>query len=436
MRTFTRLLTLVACLALLGFVYLQVFVEGGFGPAAMLGTALLGVLVLALAVLTYLTGTRHRELVGNVLLAFTVTIVAYLVLDLAAGRILIGTLSPPLVPDQYRHHALVPDSQAEIRQRDFAYIQKVNHLGLRGRETTVEKPAGTRRIVMLGDSFTMGKGVKDDETFSVLVEKTLQSSLTACGGGSLEVLNGGIDSYAPILSYIQFDRELAKLGPDLVVFNLDHSDLIQEAAYRRQAIHDANGEIVAVPQLEGRSLYERFLNWATRNLFFTRVLLVYVNRAMNYRDLTVRSAVNELGRETFAHTLEADAVDRTKQWNDMFESIGRIKHKAESLGAQFLLTTYPWAHQLGESGWVPGRYSFMTKGERTSDRSERTIRERSAALGIDLFEALPVFKKYQGTEALYFDYDPHFTAAGQRVMAEGLARYIADHELPRWCESR
>jgi len=166
------------------------------------------------------------------------------------------------------------------------------------------------------------------------------------------------------------------------------------------------------------------------------VLLVYVNRAMNYRDLTVRSAVNELGRETFAHTLAADAVDRTAQWNDIFQSIGRIKHKTDALGAQFLLTTYPWAHQLGESGWVPGRYSFMTKGERTSDRSERTIRERSAVLGVDLFEALPVFKKYQGPEALFFDYDPHFTAAGQRVMAEGLSRYIADHELPRWCASQ
>jgi lysophospholipase L1-like esterase len=435
MRTLTRVLTLVACLALLGFVYQQVFVEGAFGPSAMLGTALLGVLALAFAVLTYLTGTRHRELVGNLLLAFTVTVVAYLLLDLAAGWILIGRLSPPLVPDQYRHHVLVPDSQAEIRTRDFAYIQHVNHLGLRGRETTVEKPAGTRRILMLGDSFTMGKGVEDDETFSVLVEGTLKTSLEACGGGALEVLNGGIDSYAPVLSYIQLDRDLARLAPDLVVLNLDHSDLIQEAAYRHQAIRDANGDIIAVPQLARTSLYERFISWATRNLFFTRVLLVYVNRAMGYRDLAVRTAVNELGRSTFAHTLEGD-VDRTAQWNDVFQSIGRIKRKADSLGAAFLLSTYPWAHQLGESDWVPGRYSFMQKGERTSDLTERAIRARSAAMGIELFEALPVFKKYQGSEPLYFDYDPHFTAAGQRLMAEGLAQHIAEHQLPGWCQSK
>ena len=185
MRTITLLLTLVASLAFVGFANQQAVVESAFGPAAIFGTVLLGTVVLVLLVLTYLTRTRHRELVGNILLACASVMICYFVLDLAAGWILIGTLSPPLVPNLYRHHALVPDSQAEIRQRDFAYIQRVNHLGLRGRETTVEKPPGTRRIVMLGDSFTMGKGVEDDETFSVLVERALQASLAACGGGSV-----------------------------------------------------------------------------------------------------------------------------------------------------------------------------------------------------------------------------------------------------------
>ena len=432
MKIVTLLLTLIASVALGGFVYQQAVVEGGFGPAAIFGTAVLTVVVLVLATLTYLSGTRHRGLVANVLMACIATVVSYFALDLIAGLLLIVPLSPPLVPDPYLHHALVPDSYAELRQPDFDYIQRVNHLGLRGRETTVEKPAGTKRIVMLVDSFTMGKGVEDNQTFSVLVEQTLQSELTACGGGTIEVLNAGVDSYAPILSRLQFERKLARLMPDLVVLNLDHSDLIQEAAYRKQAVRDASGEIVAVPQVAQDSLYERFLSWTSRRLFLTRALLVYVNRAMGHRELTVRRVVNEASREHFAHTLEGD-VDRTAQWNDVFESIDRIRHQADAIHADFVLSTYPWGHQLENVGWASGRLAFMKKGERTTDLTQRTIRERSARLGIDLFEALPVFQKYRGSEPLYFDHDPHWTPAGQRLMAEGLSSYIAEHQLPRWC---
>jgi hypothetical protein len=200
-------------------------------------------------------------------------------------------------------------------------------------------------------------------------------------------------------------------------------------------VRGPTGEVVAVPQLGRDSLYERFLSWTSRNLFFTRVLLVRINRAMGHRELNVRRVVNEAGREHFAHTLEGD-VDRTAQWQDVFESLGRIKRKADSIGAKFLLTTYPWAHQVGDVGWASGRAALIKKGERTTDVTQKTIRERSVAQGINLFEALPVFQKYQGPELLYFDYDPHWTPAGHRVMAEGLARYIAEHQLPRWCAGK
>ncbi|MBL8135094.1 MAG: hypothetical protein JNL48_00605 [Acidobacteria bacterium] len=434
MKIVTTLLTAVSILALCGFVFQQAVVEGGFGPAALVGTVALAGLALMFATLTYLTSTRHRELVAKVMLAFFSTAASYLVLDLVAGWILIVPLSPPLVPDTFRHHALLPDSYAEIRQRDFVYLQRVNHLGLRGRETTVEKPAGTRRILMLGDSFTMAKGVQEDETFSVLVEQALQAPMQACGGGRVEVLNAGVDSYSPLLEYLYFKRDLARLNPDLVVLNFDNSDLIQEAAYRRQATRDATGEITAVPQIWQDSVYERFLSWTNRHLFITRAVLVYITRAMNHNEMTVRRVVNEAGREHFAHTLEGD-VDRTRQWDAVFDSLHRLKTLTDQAGIPLLLTTYPWAHQVGDTGWVPGRFSFMQPGERPSTVSRDTIRARSAEMQLEVFEALPAFKAYSGTEPLYFDYDPHWNAAGHRVMANALERHIASRYLPAWCQS-
>lgn len=435
MRMITAILTVASALVFSGFVYQQAFVEGEIGPAAMVGIAVLSTIVLGLAVLTYLSGTRYRTIVGNILLSATATFVAYFVLDFIAGWLLIVPLSPPLVPDEYRHHALVPDSYSELRQRDFSYVQRVNSLGLRGRETTAEKSTGTKRILMLGDSFTMGKGVEDGQTFSVLVEDLVNASLKDCGGGTVEVLNAGVDSYAPILSYIQFERDLLRLAPDLVILNLDNSDLIQEAAYRKQAIRDQNGAIIAVPQVWQDSLYERIHSWTSRHLYFTRVILVYVTRAMDHREITVRRVANEFGRAHFVHTLEGD-VDRTAQWQDIFESIGRIKHLADSIRAEFLLATYPWAHQVNETDWVPGRYAFMDKGEHTTDITQQTVRRYTADLGIELFEALPVFEEYRGSEPLYFQYDPHWTAAGHRVMAKGLSKYINQQYISNWCKEK
>ena len=108
---------------------------------------------------------------------------------------------------------------------------------------SVEKPEATYRIITLGDSFTMGKGVEDDQTFSFRLQELLSDELGRCEAkvDRIEVLNAGVDSYSPLLSYLYLSRELVSLDPDLVIFNLDNSDLVQEAAYRSVALRNDNG---------------------------------------------------------------------------------------------------------------------------------------------------------------------------------------------------
>lgn len=434
MRRFVLALVVLSGVALAAMVYHQLFVERSFGPAALVAACVLGFVFLSLLVTWLLMATRHRDTVGKLWLGVVSTVVAYVVIDVVAGWLLIEPLSPPLVPDEYRHHRLVPDSRAEFRQQDFAYVQRVNNLGLRGADTTKEKPAGTYRIVMLGDSFTMGKGVEDDETFSVLLQQSLRQKLQQCNGRQVEVLNAGVDSYAPVLSFIQLKRDLTPLQPDLVFLNLDVSDLTQESAYRRQAVRDDHGEIVAVPQRSGtKSTFDRIRDWTGRNLFFTRLALFYVNRAMGHREITVRNVVMEADPEIVAHTLAGDAIDRRQQWLDIFDSISRIRAHAEQHGMQFVLTVYPWPHQLSDSEWVPGRDVFMPRGARPSDKSLNTIRELAAANGIELLDLYPAFRAQAGAEPLYFRHDMHFTAAGHRAMEQGFEDYLSGQRLERLC---
>jgi hypothetical protein len=428
-------LTIITGVLLLTLVYEKMIVEATVGPAAIASIAVLGALFVAFVSSYVLYDTRYRELIRNVCLAAFSTVAAYAALDIIAGVILIVPLSPPLVPDEYRHHKMVPNTFTSFKQRDFQYIQRVNNLGLRGSDIPVVKPLNSERILMLGDSFTMGKGVEDDQTFSVVLEAALRKKVAECGGfRRIEVINGGVDSYAPILSYLQLTRDLAALEPDVVVLNLDVSDLVQETAYRQMATLSPDGAVLAVPQqARESSLTEKARTWIQRHLFLTRAILYYTIEKADYKEFGVRQVVEQANFAVAAHTLEGDSVPRDKQWQAIFDSVRRIKAYTDSRGIKFHLTRYPWAHQVSETEWIPGRYSFMPKGAKPSDKSLRTIRKFAAKEGIHFIELFNVFRQYRGNKPLYFKYDNHWTAAGHALVAQGLEAALVDQYIDDWC---
>lgn len=434
MKKFLMALTLLSAVLLTYLGYERLFVQKSFGAAAVMGFVVIGAFMLLLLATWALYDTRHRAKMTGVWLAGCTTIGTFLVADLICGWILIKPLSPALVHDAFRHHVMIPDSWSRIEQPDFSYIQRVNKLGLRGKETTVEKPAGVVRILVLGDSFTMGKGVEDDETFAVLLEKGLNERNGAtCHGRKFEVLNGGVDSYAPILSNIALRRDLGKLAPDLVIENLDVSDLVQEAAYRGQARRE-NGVIVAVPN-EGRnaSITDRLRDWIDQHLFFTRAALYYMSKSAAHDKITVRDVATHADHEIVAYTLNGDKTPRDAQWRDLFESIVAMKTFAEQNDAKFLLSVYPWAHEISETESIPGRYAYMSKDETASGTRVPTIRRLADENGIALADAFDAFRQRLGKEPLYFRQDPHWTPLGQRVMAESLQAYVEQNYLSEWC---
>lgn len=127
-------------------------------------------------------------------------------LDDAAGVVMIGHPT--------RLWALSPG-----RKRNGNATATVNDLGMRGAAPTDPKPAGRKRILVLGDSTFFGHGVGDDETFPAQLEARFRA-----GGLDVEILNGGVPGYSTEQTRVMLDEVGWSLAPDLLLLGNLWSD--------------------------------------------------------------------------------------------------------------------------------------------------------------------------------------------------------------------
>lgn len=136
-----------------------------------------------------------------------------------------GTLTvqaPPLYVEEPGHektgHRYLYDEQLGWRNipswsaTTFGKPLNTNSKHLRDREYSFAKPVGTKRILVLGDSFAWGYGVGDDEIFTEVLEERLVKQES-----TWEVLNTGVSGWGTDQQYLYFRSEGKRYEPDIVV---------------------------------------------------------------------------------------------------------------------------------------------------------------------------------------------------------------------------
>jgi hypothetical protein len=91
-----------------------------------------------------------------------------------------------------------------------------DRFGLRGARDHSDFPGRAVRILVLGDSFTFGEGVSDDETYSAFLEASLPD---------VEVLNGGVHGYGHDQMLLALEDLGPKVHPDLVLLGFVSEDM-------------------------------------------------------------------------------------------------------------------------------------------------------------------------------------------------------------------
>jgi hypothetical protein len=96
-------------------------------------------------------------------------------------------------------------------------VLNTNSAGFRGtREFAFEKAPGTLRIAVLGDSFTFGDEVSDDEAYPAQLQALLPGA---------EIINMGVHGYGHDQMLLLFEDEGVRYRPDLVVLGFVAADM-------------------------------------------------------------------------------------------------------------------------------------------------------------------------------------------------------------------
>ncbi|HSD11168.1 MAG TPA: SGNH/GDSL hydrolase family protein [Candidatus Binatia bacterium] len=115
----------------------------------------------------------------------------------------------PVLTFRNRRSASFPDAGVEI-----------NSLGIRGPEIRDPKPPGVRRVLCLGDSCTFGAMRP--------YPQILQTMLDERAPGAFEVVNAGVIGYTSLHGLEWFERDLARLQPDVVTLYFGWNDMWRE----------------------------------------------------------------------------------------------------------------------------------------------------------------------------------------------------------------
>ena len=190
--------------------------------------------------------------------------------------------------------------------RTFPY--RTNAYGLRDRDRPA-KQAGTKRVLVIGDSYTWGYAVAEEEAYPQAAERLLEDR----GRRDLEVINGGIPDY----NSRQERQLLAQLIP---VYQPD-------AVFLAYVVNDAEPSTAMpiAPEETYRHAYSWFLaSWAD-----------HLNRRVFRRHL-LPSAKDNVG-SSYLDGFEEGSV----KWRDSREAIREMRDLSAAAGIPFTVLILP-----------------------------------------------------------------------------------------------
>jgi lysophospholipase L1-like esterase len=287
-----------------------------------------------------------------------------------------------------RYSFLAPHRfEAVAHRAPWAVEFHYNANGFRDRELGPKRP-GVRRVLVLGDSFTEGQGVKEADT----LPRVLERLLTAAEPGRWEVGNCAQRATDFPKLYAIF-QEIEGLEPDLLVYAMVPNDPERSEEFEARQTY-VNDWIIN----RGRMLIGRPDD--RPDFFQSRLLSLIADRVESYR----------IGRETARWYRDMYGPANADGWERTTGYIREMNERTRRRGARFLIVTWPLLVGLD------GGYPFAAVSE--------AVHRLCLATGIPRHDLLPVLAGRPSESLWVHPVDMHPNEIAHRLAAESLAPVV------------
>jgi hypothetical protein len=283
----------------------------------------------------------------------------------------------------------VARARAVSRRAPHAVEFRYNSHGFRDDEPG-PKRLGVQRVVVLGDSFTEGWGVKEADTYP----RRLEDRLNQAEPGRWEVLNGG-RRRADFPELFAMFEQLEAFEADVFVYGMVLNDADRSESFERRQPYLNDWILNQAQMVGGRPL-------PPAGFFRSRLLALAADRLETYR----------IGHASTRWYQEMYAAPNADGWARTREYLRRMSRTVRERGGRFLLVCWPLLVGLDDE------YPF--------EAAHRTIERFCLEAGIPVFDLRAVLGS-RPTESLWVHpVDRHPNDVAQRLVGESLAPVVRD----------